>query len=168
MSRSLLHLLTTEEEGRLNRFFRQRLRDREDAADAMQETALRALQVSQATLIENPRAYLFQIAKSVARLTIIRQSRDRALSTPLEDGLAVPCKRPDQEQIVAGRQHLIIMEREIESLPKRCQQVFVLSRIHGLSNGEIAARLGISRNMVEKHIIKALLHCRAARAKINL
>ncbi|MES5099085.1 sigma-70 family RNA polymerase sigma factor [Agrobacterium sp. BA1120] len=168
MSRSLLHLLTTEEEGRLNRFFRQRLRDREDAADAMQETALRALQVSQANLIENPRAYLFQIAKSVARLTIIRQSRDRTLSTPLENGLAIPCERPDQEQIVAGRQHLIIMAREIESLPKRCQQVFVLSRIHGFSNGEIAARLGISRNMVEKHIIKALLHCRAARAKINL
>ncbi|KQO83837.1 sigma-70 family RNA polymerase sigma factor [Rhizobium sp. Leaf262] len=168
MSRSLLHLLATEEEGRLIRFFQQRLRDREDAADAMQETALRALQVSQATLIENPRAYLFQIAKSVARLTIMRQSRDRSLSIPLEEGLAVPCDRPDQEHILAARQHLSIMAREIESLPKRCQEVFVLSRIHGLSNGDIAARLGISRNMVEKHIIKALLHCRAVRAKINL
>ena len=28
---------------------------------------------------------------------------------------------------------------------------------------EIALRLGISRNMVEKHIIKALLHCRRSR-----
>jgi RNA polymerase sigma factor (sigma-70 family) len=168
MSRSLLHLLATEEEGRLIRFFRHRLRDREDAADAMQETALRVLQVSQTTLIENPRAYLFQIAKSVARLTIIRQSRERPLLVCLEDGLAVACDRPDQEQIVAARQHLAVMTREIETLPKRCQEVFVLSRIHGLSNGDIAAKLGISRNMVEKHIIKALLHCRAARAKINL
>ncbi len=86
----------------------------------------------------------------------------------LEDGLAVACDRPDQEQIVAARQYLGVMTREIETLPKRCQEVFVLSRIHGLSNGDIAAKLGISRNMVEKHIIKALLHCRAARAKINL
>ncbi|MBB3945149.1 RNA polymerase sigma-70 factor (ECF subfamily) [Rhizobium skierniewicense] len=149
------------------RFFRHRLRDREDAADAMQETALRVLQVSQTTSIENPQAYLFQIAKSVARLTIIKQSRERPLLVSLEDELGVACDRPDQEQIVNGRQHLVAMTREIEALPKRCQQVFVLSRINGLPNGEIATRLGISRNMVEKHIIKALLHCRQARAKIN-
>ena len=35
-----------------------------------------------------------------------------------------------------------------------------MSRLDGLRNGEIAERLGISRNMVEKHIIKAMLHCR--------
>jgi DNA-directed RNA polymerase specialized sigma24 family protein len=45
--------------------------------------------------------------------------------------------------------------------------VFILSRLHGMANGEIAARLGISRNMVEKHIIKALIHCRNARVEIN-
>ncbi|KXG85002.1 sigma-70 family RNA polymerase sigma factor [Agrobacterium bohemicum] len=167
MSKALLQLLETEEENRLMRFFRYRLQDREDAADAMQETALRALEVSQATLIENPRAYLYQIAKSVARLTIIRQSRERPLLVSLEDGVGVACDRPDQEQIVTGRQHLAAMAGEIGRLPKRCQQVFVLSRIHGLPNGEIAAKLGISRNMVEKHIIKALIHCRQARAKIN-
>ena len=167
MSTALLHLLKTEESNRLLRFFRHRLRDREDAADAMQETALRVLQVSQTASIENPQAYLFQIAKSVARLTISRQSRERPLLVTLEDGLGVACDRPDQERIVAGRQYLAAMAREIDALPKRCQEVFVLSRIHGLPNGEIAARLGISRNMVEKHIIKALLHCRQARAKIN-
>lgn len=167
MSRALLQLLDTQEESRLMRFFRRQLRDREDAADALQETALRALQVSPFTAIENPQAYLFQIAKSVARLSIIRQSRERPLLVPLEDGLGIPCDGPSQEQIVTGRQQLAAMAHEIGALPKRCQQVFILSRLHGLPNGEIAVKLGISRNMVEKHIIKALLHCRAARAKIN-
>lgn len=167
MSKALLQLLDTEEESRLLRFFRRQLRNREDAADAMQETALRALQVGQTTAIENPQAYLFQIAKSVARLTIIRQSRERPLFVPLEDGLGIASENPSQEQIFCARQHLLLMAREIEALPKRCQQVFVLSRLHGLANGEIAVQLGISRNMVEKHIIKALLHCRAVRAKNN-
>jgi RNA polymerase sigma-70 factor (ECF subfamily) len=36
--------------------------------------------------------------------------------------------------------------------------------LHGLPNGEIATLLGISRNMVEKHIMRALLSCRALRA----
>ena len=58
------------------------------------------------------------------------------------------------------------MAKAIEQLPNRCQQVFILSRLHGLANGEIAELLGISRNMVEKHIIRALLHCRKVRAVI--
>lgn len=58
------------------------------------------------------------------------------------------------------------MARTIEGLPNRCQQVFILSRLHGLSNGAIADQLGISRNMVEKHIIRALLECRKMRAEI--
>ncbi len=168
MSKALLQVLDAEEESRLMRFFRRRLQNREDAADAMQETLLRALEVSHATLIDNPQAYLFQIARSVARLTAIRQSRERPLFAPYEAGFAVACEEPGQERIVAGRQHLILMARAIEALPKRCQQVFVLSRLHGHSNGEIAARLGISRNMVEKHIIKALLHCRQVRAQIKM
>jgi RNA polymerase sigma-70 factor (ECF subfamily) len=36
-----------------------------------------------------------------------------------------------------------------------------MSRIDGLANAEIAVRLGISRNMVEKHIVRALVICRA-------
>jgi DNA-directed RNA polymerase specialized sigma24 family protein len=38
--------------------------------------------------------------------------------------------------------------------------VFLLHKFEGLSHADIATRLGISKNMVEKHIIKALAHCR--------
>lgn len=92
MSKALLQVLDADEESRLMRFFRRRLQNREDAADAMQETVLRALEVSHATLIDNPQAYLFQIARSVARLTAIRQSRERPLFAPYEAGLPLPAK----------------------------------------------------------------------------
>ena len=163
---TMVHDLQRTEESRLRRFFLRRLRNAADAADATQETFLRFLTAPQKTVIENPQAYLFQIAKSVASRTTARYVADAHLFLPAEAGLDQPLDAPCQERIVNGRQCLLLLAKAIEKLPNRCQEVFILSRLHGMANGEIAKRLGISRNMVEKHIIKALIHCRAARAEI--
>lgn len=44
----------------------------------------------------------------------------------------------------------------LASLPERTRQVFMMSRMKGLKNREIAERLNISTTAVEKHISKAL------------
>src|SRR5690606_37384608 len=44
----------------------------------------------------------------------------------------------------------------IDQLPKRCREVFLMSRFEGLKNREIAEALQISTTAVEKHISKAL------------
>lgn len=44
----------------------------------------------------------------------------------------------------------------IDSLPRRCRQVFLMSRFQHLKNREIAEKLQISTTAVEKHIAKAL------------
>jgi RNA polymerase sigma-70 factor (ECF subfamily) len=164
---ALVHELQRSEEGRLRRFFMRRFRNAADAADATQETFLRMLDAPSKTIIENPQAYLFQIAKSVARVTSARLAADSNLFLPALFGESQAEDVPDQERVVNGRQSLVLLAKAIEKLPNRCQEVFILSRLHGLSNGEIAVQLGISRNMVEKHIIKALIHCRKIRSDIS-
>ncbi|WP_246742734.1 RNA polymerase sigma factor [Rhodomicrobium vannielii] len=154
------------EEPRLRGFFLRRLRNPNDAADATQETFLRFLEAPQKTIIDNPQAYLFQIAKSVASRSGARTAAESRLFLLAEDGFDQPLDAPSQERIVNGRQCLLLLAKAIEVLPNRCQEVFILSRLHGMSNGEIAARLGISRNMVEKHIIKALIQCAKVRAEL--
>lgn len=49
-----------------------------------------------------------------------------------------------------------LLEKEIELLPKKCHEVFVLSKKEGLSNQEIADYMNISLKTVEGHLTKAL------------
>ena len=48
------------------------------------------------------------------------------------------------------------IEKTIHSLPDRCREVFILSRIDGLKNKEIAERLNINIKNVERHLSRAL------------
>jgi len=48
-----------------------------------------------------------------------------------------------------------IVNKEIQKLPPKCQNVFVLSKKEGLTNGEIADYLNVSIKTVEAQITKA-------------
>lgn len=166
MDKALLQTLHQQEESRIKQFFRRRLRRPDDVQDATQETFLRMLTIPKITLIKNPQAYLYQVAKSVVSASYIRQAKENELFVHEDFGWAATDDQPGQDRILNGHQSLVLMAKAIAQLPNRCQQVFILSRLHGMTNGNIAQELGISRNMVEKHIIKALLHCRKLRTDI--
>jgi RNA polymerase sigma-70 factor (ECF subfamily) len=53
----------------------------------------------------------------------------------------------------------------LESLPKRCKEVFTLSRFEQLSHKEIATKLNISTKTIENQITKALKTVRQAVTK---
>lgn len=60
-----------------------------------------------------------------------------------------------QEQIL-WRQQFDLIRRAIDALPPRCQQVFLLHRLHDMPQADIADALGISRNMVARHVMRAM------------
>lgn len=161
--RDLVGQLHASEGSRLLRFFRASLRSPQDAADATQETFLRLMGAPRPEAIANPQAYLFAVARSVAIAIDRRAAREQAMFVPSVDPATAACAQPGVERLIAARQELALLARAIRQLPRRCQQVFILSRLHGVPNGEIAVQLGISRNMVEKHIMRALLRCAEAR-----
>lgn len=54
------------------------------------------------------------------------------------------------------RQQFERIRQAIDTLPPRCQQVFLLHRLHDMPQAEIAQALGISRNMVARHVMRAM------------
>ena len=48
------------------------------------------------------------------------------------------------------------IEKTILGLPERCREVFILSRVNGLKNREIAEKLNINIKNVERHLSRAI------------
>jgi len=148
--------------------WKRRLGNRHDAEDIAQETVLRMLEADAASILK-PRAYLHQTARNLVTDAHRRRSLHEIVSLDeLDDGLeelATPDSDPGTATYVS--EMLSALEAALVELPLKCQQVFVWQCIGAMSQGEIAARLGISKNMVEKYRIRATRHLRARMAEFD-
>lgn len=146
--------------GELLRFLTAKLGCREEAADVVQDTFLRLRGVKDLGVVAQPRAFLYKTALNLAvdlsRRQRVRSERAAQLDLPEE----LPCTAPRQDDAVEAKQRVRLLHEAIAELPPKCRQVFLLHKFMDLPHAEIAARLGISKNMVEKHVMKAMAHCR--------
>ena len=143
--------------GGLMNFLRQRLRSEEDAADVAQETYTRLVQSYQDEL--DPRTastLIFRIAINAANDLSRRRNTHHAADHCSADLVPLASEEPSQERRVHAQQQLDLLYAAIESLPPKCQQVFLLNRVDRMTYPQIARHCGISVSMVEKHITKAL------------
>ncbi|WP_020182737.1 sigma-70 family RNA polymerase sigma factor [Methylotenera sp. 1P/1] len=84
----------------------------------------------------------------------------------LHSAYAVEELSPSPERLLDIQQRLQLLQKIIDSLPPKCRDVFWMFRIEGMSQNAIAVHYQISVNMVERHIIRALVDLRAAKALI--
>ena len=146
-------------------FCARNLRDRDAAADLVQEAYARLLSVQRAgTAVADPRALLFRTARNLLtdlyRRAAVR-THDSLEQLAEHEHPAVP-EHLQPEQACAFAQYAQALCGAIDSLPPRCREAFVLTRFEGLSHHQVAGRMGISRNMVAQNVIRAVLVCKAA------
>ena len=128
----------------------------QDIDDVMQEAYCRLAALESTEHIGSGQAYLFRTARNIV-LEQVRRSRIVRIENLLEaGGLNIADGAPTPEQVVAGVRELQRVQRLIEALPAKCRRVFVLRRVHGVSQREIARMCGISENTVEMHAAKGL------------
>lgn len=91
-----------------------------------------------------------------------RQAWVRSCDDPLALADAAVACEIDPQRIVAGRQRLQVLVRAIEQLPPRCRDVFVMHKLHELTQADVAQRLDITVKTVEKHLRIGTALCRQA------
>jgi len=128
-----------------------------DPGDVIQEAYTILAELESVEAIRHPRAYLFQVARSV----IVRHVR-RARIVPIHgvddlERLEHPDDAASPEQQAIERDELRQLAHAIAAMPAKTREAFVLRRVEGLPQREIAARMRISENTVETHISRGIL-----------
>ncbi|MGY2291221.1 sigma-70 family RNA polymerase sigma factor [Pseudomonas sp. SDO528_S397] len=135
-----------------------RLRNRSQAEDLAHDTFVRVLE-SKSAQVEQPRAYLHQTARNIAVDAYRREDRREALGLQ-ETFDQCSSTSGDPEHYMHAIQLADSIERALAELPLNCRKIFIWQKIEGLTQLEIAERLGLSKNMVEKYMIRTLRHLR--------
>jgi len=60
------------------------------------------------------------------------------------------------ERYAEARSDLNALQNGMDSLPERCREVISLRKVDGLSQKQVAQKMGITESTVEKHIAKGL------------
>ncbi len=152
----------TENKGPLSRFLHRFFESTEDVKDLMQDTFLRAYTAERKTDVTDARGLLFTIAKHLAINEQTKRRNRRTDAVADLDQLTVyynmdvnaasdPANRADIDE------RMTAAWSAINQLSPRVREVFVLRKVFGLKQREIADRLGIAESTVEKHIAKGVL-----------
>lgn len=150
----------------LHRYLTRCLRhhDTQSARDLAQEVYLRLLRVDTGEPVRNYQAYLYRIASHVVYEFKLRARQEIVSfdSDMVDDRTEHPSsvvRDPVGDRVSAEHE----IERVLAQLSPTARMVLLLQKRDGLEHAEIARRLGISTNMVHKHLTRSLAALRAAK-----
>jgi RNA polymerase sigma-70 factor (ECF subfamily) len=128
----------------------------EEISDIVQDAYLKISNLDSVAHIQNSRAYFFTTARTVLLDRIRRERIVRIDSMTEMEALTLADDDPGPERRVAARLELERVRLLIAALPDRCREIFELRRIQGVSQREIAERLGVPEHTVEAQAIRGL------------
>lgn len=129
--------------------------------DIIQESYAKLATLPDVSVIRNVRAYFYRTAYSVLVSRLRRKSVVSIQTLADIDSLQIATEEASPEEQVVSRNELQVLMVMIGRLPEKTRQIFMLSRVSGLSQKEIALQTGFPESTIEKHIAKgfSLLVC---------
>ena len=133
-----------------------------EVEDVVQETYVRLCQVGAPEKIKYPKSYLYKTARNLA-LDSVKRADNRITESWHEDvdvnGDLARLARDDTFEQAASSEEFGRFCEAVRQLPIQARRVFVLKKVYGYSQREIASELGLAESTVEKHVALAIRRC---------
>ena len=130
--------------------------------DIIQETYVRACQASGQATIKEPQAYLFRVARNLALDHVKRAETRLCVSEEeLDEGIAGEAARlrdATLDSVVSNNDFSAFCDA-VRRLPQQQRRAFVMKKVYGYSQREIADEMQLSEKTVERHIALGMERC---------
>ena len=133
-----------------------------EVEDIVQETYVRLCQIDNNTSIKHPRSYLLKMVINLALDQVKRAEhrlRDQQIDVDELLSAEFDPERDEIYEIAVSNEEFGLFCEAVRLLPVQCRRVFVLKKVYGYTQREIAKELNISENTVEKHVALAIKRC---------
>lgn len=169
ISRRWFDGFVAESRGELTSYLTRLLRSKDDALEVSQEAYLKVFLALQKHKDREhcPKALLYTTARNLAISRLRHQQVVDRSSLAVTVSQELQSERRSPEQHASSSEDMQALLLVVNQLPRKCRRVMLLRMLEGLSQKEIAERLGIAVSTVEKHLAKALKSSRDAMAKLK-
>lgn len=136
-----------------------RIVSQDDIDDIVQETFIRTYEADLKEEIKYARSFMLKTAKNLALNHINKW--DNKYNDSIED-FAYPTVELTSQQFeeqFESKERFLLFCRATEQLSDVVRKTFILKKVYGFSQKEIAQFLKLSESTIEKHVAKGLLKC---------
>lgn len=128
----------------------------DDIDDIVQDTFVRSYEAELKQEIKYVRSYMLKTAKHLALNHVAKSSYK--FNHSIEDFVEIPIELTSIsfESEFESKERFLFFCRATEQLSGPVRKCFILKKVYGLSQSEIAIFLNISESTVEKHVAKGL------------
>jgi RNA polymerase sigma-70 factor (ECF subfamily) len=134
------------------------IKDKEQARDMAQDIFL-SIWNNKEKLdeVKSFKAYIYKMAKNT-----ICNYYDHIIVNEkfVADQLTHSSETEDAEETIFANQLQDMIDATVSQMPPQRKQIFIMSRVEGMSNAEIAEKLNINKRTVENHLTAALADIR--------
>lgn len=145
-------------------YFYRRTGNRQEAEDLTQETFVRLIGSNSFEGADQAHAFVFRVASNLLRdraRSAIRWRKCPSLPIDVvlrEEGEPKAVEDIGAERVLIARERLSEVLASLDELGERTKSVFILFRLEGMKQKDIASFYGIGLSTVEKHVMAAVIH----------
>jgi RNA polymerase sigma factor (sigma-70 family) len=131
----------------------------DDIDDIIQETFIRTYEADLKEEIKYARSFMLKTAKNLALNHINKW--DNKYNDSIEDFTYPVVELTSQqfEEQFESKERFLLFCRATEQLSDAVRKTFILKKVYGFTQKEIAEFLNLSESTIEKHVAKGLLKC---------